>query len=177
MLRQAQHDYGVFMLKKITKINLLAVLLLSSTFALAFAYISQYFLNYQPCILCLYQRPPFFAVIIFSSLGLFFKNYRRAAILLCALALTINSGIAFYHVGVEQKIFAGPTTCAADDNLNEAQNLEELKNLLQKTKAIRCDEPQFFMLGLSMAAWNLIFCLILALITIFLSFRKTIYQS
>ena len=76
--------------------------------------------------------------------------------------MLFNIGLASYHVGVEQKIFKGPSSCSSND-LNEIEDLEKLKEVLLKTKAIRCDEPQFFFLGLSMAAWNLIYSILLIL--------------
>jgi hypothetical protein len=42
---------------------------------------------------------------------------------------------------------------------------------LIKTKAIRCDQPSFVFLGLSMAAWNLGYCLALILLSL------TFYRS
>lgn len=133
----------------------------SSIFALVFAYISQFVFGHEPCVLCLYQRQPFFAIIAIVALCLvFFKssNSKKIALALCVFALTINCAIAFYHVGVEQKIFAGPTTCSSNNNLNEITDLSALEAALAQTKAVRCDQPTFFLLGLSMAAWNFLFC-------------------
>ncbi len=146
--------------------NLLIFLLFASIFALVFAYISQFVFDYQPCILCLHQRKPFFAIIaLVLSSFLFKQNKKHSKIILflCAILLLINCAVAFYHVGVEQKIFRGPTTCSSED-LNDIQDLENLKAALLETKAIRCDEPQFFLLNLSMAAWNFIYCGFLLLV-------------
>lgn len=138
---------------------ILITLLFSSLIALIFAYISQYFFDLEPCILCLHQRKPFFAIIAISFLSLFFtksEKLKRISIYICALLLIINVGIASYHVLVEKKIFKGPTTCSSQ-NLNEITNLEDLKIALSQTKAIRCDEPAFMFLAISMAGWNLIY--------------------
>jgi len=142
----------------------LIFLALASIFGLTFAYISQYVFGYEPCILCLYQRKPFFAIIAAALIGVaFFKSEksRKITFFICIALLAINCSIAFYHVGVEQKIFAGPTTCSSSTNLNDITDLAELEAAFMKTKAIRCDEPTFFLLGLSMAVWNFIFCLFL----------------
>ena len=142
----------------------LILLALASASALTLAYISQFVFEYQPCILCLYQRKPFFAIIAASVLCLiFFKSEKSKKItfLCCVGFLLINCAISFYHVGVEKKIFQGPTTCTST-NLEEINNLEDLKIAMMKTKAIRCDEPSFVFLGLSMAAWNFLYCSFLA---------------
>lgn len=149
-------------------IHPLTFLLTSSIFALTFAYISQFGFDLQPCILCLYQRKPFFAIIALTTIAIiFFKSEKskKIAFFFCIFFLLINVGIATYHVGVEQKIFQGPTTCSSE-NLNDLKSLDELRDALMKTKAIRCDVPSFVFLGLSMAAWNVIFCLGLILISI-----------
>ncbi len=159
-----------------SKKNSLIFLLAAAIFALAFAYISQFVFGHEPCILCLYQRQPFFAIIAITTVALvFFKSekIRNFALNLCLFFLLLNCSLAFYHVGVEQKIFAGPTTCSTTNNLNEITDLAELEAALAKTKAIRCDQPTFFFLGLSMAAWNFIFCLGLIL-SVVLTRKKTI---
>ncbi len=146
----------------------------SAIFALIFAYVSQFVFGHEPCVLCLYQRQPFFAIIAIVAVCLvFFKsnNSKKIALKLCVFALAINCAIAFYHVGVEQKIFAGPTTCSSNNNLNEITDLAQLEAALAKTKAVRCDQPTFFFLKLSMAAWNFLFCLGLIVLTISSRFR------
>jgi disulfide bond formation protein DsbB len=147
--------------------NITFFLLFCSIFALVLAYIAQYVFDYQPCILCLYQRLPFFSVIGFSLLSLFFlkqKKLQKFVIFFCAFFLAINAGIAVYQVGVEQKVFAGPSTCSSK-NLDKITDLKELEEALKATKAVRCDEPELFFLGLSMASWNLIYCCGLIFIT------------
>ncbi len=159
---------------KITTKKLLIFLLTASIFALTFAYISQFVFGFQPCILCLHQRKPFFGIIALTTLALIFfkkENLQKIAFFFCIIFLLINSGIATYHVGVEQKIFHGPTVCSSQ-NLDEIQNLAELEKALLATKAVRCDEPEFFFLKLSMAAWNLIFCTALAVLSLLLLRRK-----
>jgi disulfide bond formation protein DsbB len=85
--------------------------------------------------------------------------------------LLINAGIASYQVGVERKIFKGPDTCSSR-NLENITDIEILKAEIFKTKAVRCDEPEFFFLTLSMAAWNAIYCFFLAIFTILLRRRR-----
>ncbi len=159
---------------KITNKNLLILLGLASASALIFAYISQYFFHYQPCSLCFYQRKPFFAIIAAAVLTLtYFKSEKskRVALYLCTFFLFINCAVAIYHSGVERKIFRGPTTCSSE-NLNKIDNLEDLKNALMKTKSVRCDEPSFVFLGLSMANWNVLYCLMLLSYIAFVRYQR-----
>jgi len=141
--------------------NLLILLGLSSFFALLGAYIAQFGFNLQPCILCLYQRKPFFAIIAVTLLAIFiFKNakYQKLALFTCLAILLGNIIIAGYHVGVEQKIFKGPSSCSASQDLNEITNIEDLEKALSKASTVKCSEPAFVFLRISMAGWNLIYC-------------------
>lgn len=140
-------------------------ILSAAAFAILFAYISQYVFGYEPCVLCLHQRKPFFIIIAAVIAGLFFFKSKKSQNIIFAasiILLFINAAIASYHVGVERKIFTGPTACASN-NLNDFTDLNELIKAIEKTKAINCAEPEFFLLGLSMASWNLIYCLFLAI--------------
>jgi disulfide bond formation protein DsbB len=160
------------MIKKLNLSHLLIFLFFFASTALISAYISQYIYGYQPCVLCLYQRKPFFVIIAITLFSLAFfksKKSKKIAIFLCTLSLLVNLGIASYHVGVEQKIFKGFSGCSAE-NLGKIQSLVELEIAIASSPSVKCDEPQFFFLGLSMAAWNVIFCAGLLLI-ILISYR------
>lgn len=148
--------------------KILISLLASAIIALVSAYIAQYGFDLQPCVLCLYQRVPFFLIIAFCAIALFSKNqkFRNFAFYFCVIALLANASIAAYQVGVEKKIFAGPDSCSSNSHLNEIVDLDQLRETLMSTKAVRCDEPQFFFLKLSMAAWNAIFCVALLMIAL-----------
>ena len=149
--------------KKFNTQNILILLLVSCIFALALAYISQYFFDLKPCQLCLWQRKPFFAIIILTSLFLSIpqlKKHQDWGVKIVILLLLFNSAIAFYHFGVEKKWFRGLDSCAV--LASNIDSIEKLKLELESTKAVRCDQPQFMFLGLSIAGWNVIYCLILA---------------
>ena len=157
--------------------NLLILLGLSSFFALLGAYIAQFGFNLQPCILCLHQRKPFFAIIAITLLALFiFKTskYQRLALFACFILLISNIVIAGYHVGVEQKIFKGPTSCSVSQDLNDITNIEDLEKALAKTSAVKCSEPAFVFLKISMAGWNVIYCLALLLLVLIKRSKKLV---
>jgi disulfide bond formation protein DsbB len=148
-------------------------LLFSSTIALCFAYISQYFFGLEPCILCLYQRLPFFFIVFLCATSLTFfkkKSLKKSVIFLSIFFLAINVCIAFYHIGVEKKIFLGTDSCVASENIS---SIEELQTVLMSKKIARCDEPSFVFLGLSMAGWNFIYCITLMLIVLFAGAYKS----
>lgn len=150
-------------MKKVRLNQILFFLIFTSIFALSFAYGGQYFFGLMPCQLCLYERKPFFAIIAICLLIIVFfkeKSAKKAAIFLSMFFLLINASITLYHVGVEEKIFKLSEGCQSTipDNL---QSVEELKNLLAHAPLARCDEPDFFFFGFSLARWNVLYCLAL----------------
>ncbi len=151
------------MIKNFNQKHILVFLLLASVLALAGAYIAQYVFDMQPCQLCFWQRKPFFAIIILAILFLTIgqlKNYQKLAIQIAILLLLINAAIAFYHTGVEQKWFEGLDSCSIPEI--QISNVKDLRLALEKTRAVRCDQPQFIFLYLSMAGWNVLYCLLAA---------------
>ncbi len=149
--------------------QILFFLIFTSFIALFFAYFSEYYMGLKPCKLCLYQRLPFFAIIFISLAAIFFNAKKYISLIVISLLL-LNAGIAIYHVGVENKIFKISQGCvsALDDS-----SLEALKQSLLENSLMRCDEPQFFFLGLSMAALNALYSMIIAIMAAFFIRRSS----
>lgn len=144
-------------------------LFLCGAIPLSAAYISQYFYEMHPCHLCIYQRYPFALLMIFGVLAMFIKNgkFRLSMIFLGILTLLTNSGIAFFHYGVEQDWWS-LGDCSAD---LDTSSIEALKASLFNAPVVRCDEVQFSLFGISMAGWNVIYCFFAAVF--FLNYFKS----
>lgn len=154
------------MIHKTPKKYVLVFLILASVAALSGAYIAQYYFGMEPCQLCYWQRKPFFVIIVLAILFLtipYLKKHQRLGINLLIILLLINAGIAFYHSGVERKYFEGLTSCSSVSMA--PTNIVDLEKMLMATKAIPCDQPQFIFLDLSMAEWNLVYCLVIVFLT------------
>ncbi len=76
----------------------------------------------------------------------------RAAFLLMALLFAGNAILSLYHSGVEWKIFAGPSDCSGP--LSTAPSVTDFMKQLQSVKVVRCDEPNLWIFGLTLANWN-----------------------
>jgi disulfide bond formation protein DsbB len=83
----------------------------------------------------------------------------RWVALLLAFVFVVSTGLAFYHVGVEQHWFAGPTACSGA--ATAADTLEALKAQILHQQPVRCDEPAWSLWGISLAGWNLLASLIM----------------
>ena len=136
------------------------------------ALIIQYWLGHEPCKLCLYQRIPYFLAILLIIKIFFFKKYEKITLLILTLIFVSSTALAFYHFGIEQGFFSESLACTAPDlskTLSKEQLLEQLKQ-----NNISCKDVSFRILGLSLAAINTIFSLVLSVIFIklFLNYGK-----
>jgi disulfide bond formation protein DsbB len=130
--------------------------LIASVLVLGAALLSQYWGGLSPCELCLLERWPWWAAIAVSAAG-WLAGERLAlpvpAILL-AIVFLVGAGIAFYHVGVEQHWFAGPTACTASGTA--ATSVDALRAQLIGKQPVLCDQVQWSLFGISLAGWNLL---------------------
>ena len=137
----------------------LSLIAVVSIFSLLAALTAEVAFGLEPCILCIYQRIPFAIAALLSLLGLLWAPARKPAINLCSYAFLINSGIAFYHTGIEQKWWRSAVEgCAVPPLGDTPQSL--LENIMSAPNA-RCDEIPWAdpILGLSMANYNILLCL------------------
>lgn len=110
--------------------------------------------GYVPCELCILQRWPHLAAAIIGAVLIFIdsKLLRWAG----ALAAGLATAFAIYHAGVEYEWWQGPVACTGgiDGMLN--MSTQDLMAQLQSVPVTRCDQPQWYFLGLTMAGWNAI---------------------
>lgn len=120
----------------------------------------QYVVGLAPCPMCIWQRWPHVAAIALgaaaAALGL------RAAAALGAFAMLIGAGLGVFHAGVEQGWWQGPSTCAAPAVGD--LSTEELLARIMAAPMVRCDEIPWAFAGVSMAGWNAVLSLALALL-------------
>jgi disulfide bond formation protein DsbB len=142
---------------------------LAAAFILGSALVSQYGFGLYPCELCMYQRYPYAAIIVFALLAAWRVKTPRMqlyCIVLGVLLFTLDAGIAFYHTGVELDIFKGPDACSNSGG-GAGQSIEELRAAIMNAPLVSCKQAMAYFLGMSMAAWNGLaasFCILLSLV-------------
>ena len=158
-------------MKKTNNIFLIVILAIISLTIIS-ALIIQYWLGHEPCKLCLYERIPYFLSILLIIKIIFIKRYEKITLLILSLVFISGATLAFYHFGIEQGFFSESSVCATGD-LSKILSKEELLKEL-KQNSISCKDVSFRMLGLSLAAINTIFSLILSVIFIrlFINYEK-----
>ena len=159
------------MLKQTNNIFLIVILTIISL-AIISALMIQYWLGYEPCKLCLYERITYFLSMLLIIKILFIKKYEKISLLVLSLIFITSAALAFYHFGIEQGFFSESFVCEIR-NVSETSSKEQLIEQL-KQNSVSCKNVNFRILGLSLAAINTIFSLILSVIFIklFLNYAK-----
>lgn len=126
-----------------------------------------------PCKLCLTQRMPHYGIIGLTIFSLMAPSLRRAHQKtwrpVGALLAATTAGIGLQHVGVEQGWWQGPQGCSS--NLGSTNSLSDLTDNLLSMPVVRCDEVAWSFLSISMAGWNFLISLALAIFLISASFK------
>lgn len=132
-----------------------ALLFLSGVVVLGIALASQYLGGLQPCELCLYERWPYYAIVLLMLLAMLSRDARitRIALAVSALIFLGSSALAAYHVAVEQHWIQGPTACTGD--LGNASSPDALLRALEGRQPVQCDVVQWSFHGVSLAGLNL----------------------
>lgn len=118
----------------------------------------QYIGDLPPCKMCIWQRWPH-GIAIFLGLLLYGLPVRPVASL-GFLVVLVGAGIAFFHAGVEQHWWEGPSTCTSGSVAG--MSTEDLLDQIMNAPLVRCDEIPWSLFGLSMAAWNGVISLLAA---------------
>jgi disulfide bond formation protein DsbB len=131
-----------------------------------------------PCLLCLKQREVYWVtgtvalLAVVLSRTAWAERARKPLILLIGLGFLYGAGVATYHAGAEWKWWPGPAACAAGGAASASDLVAMLKGA--KIAAPSCDKAVWIFLGLSMAGWNAVISLGLAIASAFAALRPTV---
>jgi disulfide bond formation protein DsbB len=159
------------MAKQINKKILFSILVFISL-VLVSAFIIEHQLGHVPCKLCLYERVPYFLSMLLIIKIIFINKYEKIILLVLFLVFMSGAALAFYHFGIEQGFFSESLACTTENQLKTLSKEELLEQLKQNN--ISCKQVSFKILGLSLAAINTIFSVILSVIFIklFMNYGK-----
>ena len=145
----------------LSKKNLLIAVFLISLVALISAYFIEYILGHQPCILCLYERIPFFLALLIVLINYKYEKFEKYLILLLIIIFLIATILSLYHLGIEQGFIQESLLCNLEKGANILDKDEILKQLQQKS--ISCKDVTFKIFGLSLTSYNIIISLLLTI--------------
>ena len=150
--------------------NFYLLIFIFSILAIFFALYIEYYLQYKPCKLCLYQRIPYIIAIFISFVG--FNYYKNDSILLLVILIFILSFlISGYHYGIEKNIFEEFSGCATN-NIEITDKTKLLKTLSENIPN-SCKDVNFKLFGISLAGINSV----LSLLILIYSLRTLVYEK
>lgn len=120
--------------------------------------------GYAPCKMCIWQRWPHGAAVGFAAVGLAFPIF--PVLLAGALSAVTTAGIGAYHAGVELGWWQGPESCTGSADSLTGLSGADLLSTEGAVDIVMCDEVVWSFLGISMAGWNAILSVGLALVWI-----------
>ncbi len=126
----------------------------------------QYVLKLPPCPLCLDERIAYHIVIPLSLLIAVAAGAGAPRTLLTAgfvvvlVTVLCGAALAAYHAGVEWHFWAGPTDCSGP--LGDLKAGGSMLSQLQTINVVRCDEAAWRFLGISLAGYDALICLLMA---------------
>jgi disulfide bond formation protein DsbB len=150
--------------------------LIACVFMLGTAHAFETFGKLAPCLLCLKQREVYWVTGTVALIGVglsrtaWADRLRRPLILLLGVGFLYGAGVAAYHAGAEWKWWPGPAACAAGGTASASDLVALLKG--GKIAAPSCDKAVWVFLGLSMAGWNAVISLGLAIASVFAGLRE-----
>lgn len=149
---------------------------LSSALMLAIAHGFERIGGLPPCYLCLRQREVYWVALTVALIGMIvvrlgpgarLKRLFNAAL---GLIFLVGAGIAAWHAGAEWGWWPGPSVCAGGGAVSAADVMAAL-NGDERIAPPSCDKALWVFLGLSMAGWNVLISLKLAVLS-FIATRK-----
>src|SRR5690606_3838003 len=108
---------------------------------------------------------PHVLALILGAIALVTRH--RIVAYAAAAACATSAALGLYHTGVERDWWEGPTACTSGSVSNVSA--DELFDRIMSAPLVRCDEVAWQMMGLSMASWNAIASLFLAVLWIMLA--------
>ena len=133
------------------------------------AFFLELYLSLIPCDLCIKQRVVHASILIVSLMVFPLYTYSKLKFIMLSILnlLWLGSSIlAFYHFGIEKKLWQGFSECSSNLIFNE----NTLDQLLSRSP-IRCDETQFELFNISLAGWNGILSIIIFIILSYLLYK------
>ena len=130
-------------------------LLVISVGALGLAFTLDRVFDVLPCRLCIFQRLVYLTTVSFAIVAFAGSAYPRIvswACLLSAAAFVVGAGIALHHVGVEHHWWGSLGSCGGE--LAGEISLTNLRERLQNTSGVACDEVMWRLFGFSLAEMN-----------------------
>ena len=144
--------------------NIFYLTILFSISAILSAFFMQYVLGHAPCKLCIYQRIPYYLIILIGLVTFFFPKIIKISSLLLILLLIVEFLISNYHTLTTYGIIAY-SGCQSAEIPNDINKLKEA--LMSDTLIVNCSNANLKYFGIPLSLYNSFFSLMFLILMVF----------
>lgn len=152
-------------LQKISSQKILIILLLICAAVFGMAYIMETYFEIYGCQMCHYERNIFIGAggISLFCLIVLPERFQYYAVLILGFIFLGGALFAAYHVAIQQHLASLPSFCPPYD-INTISSVKLVHEQHPMTPFIRCDQVTWSLFGLSLAVYNALASICLALL-------------
>jgi len=142
-----------------------------SFFSISFALFLEFFLGFMPCTLCIYQRIPYYLLIVIGFINIFSKKYFAYLYLLAITLIFIELILSGYHSLVTFEI-VNYSGCESAVLPSDITKLKEA--LLNDNLVVDCSNANLKYFGIPLSVYNFLFSSIFLILIILNANKKKI---
>tara|TARA_B100001059_G_C17602752_1_gene460416 strand:+ start:191 stop:661 length:471 start_codon:yes stop_codon:yes gene_type:complete len=146
--------------------NLIFIL---SFLSISFALFLEFFLGFMPCTLCIYQRIPYYLLIVIGFINIFSKKYFAYLYLLAITLIFIELILSGYHSLVTFEI-VNYSGCEGAVLPSDITKLKEA--LLNDNLVVDCSNANLKYFGIPLSVYNFLFSSIFLILIILNANKK-----
>tara|TARA_B100000963_G_scaffold267525_1_gene235749 strand:- start:232 stop:702 length:471 start_codon:yes stop_codon:yes gene_type:complete len=142
-----------------------------SFFSISFALFLEFFHGFMPCTLCIYQRIPYYLLIVIGFINIFSKKYFAYLYLLAITLIFIELILSGYHSLVTFEI-VNYSGCESAVLPSDITKLKEA--LLNDNLVVDCSNANLKYFGIPLSVYNFLFSSIFLILIILNANKKKI---
>ena len=149
--------------------NIFFLVVLFSIFAILSALFMQYVLGHAPCKLCIYQRIPYYLIILLGLITFFFPKIIKLTSFLIIFLLLAEFFAANYHTLSTYEIISY-SGCQSAEIPSDINQLKEA--LMSDTLIVNCSNANLKYFGIPLSIYNSFFSLMFLIVIVFNAYKE-----
>ena len=149
--------------------NIFFLAVLFSIFAILSAFFMQYVLGHAPCKLCIYQRIPYYIIILVGLITLFFPKIINLTSFLLIFLLLAEFLVSNYHTLSTYEVISY-SGCQSAEIPNDINQLKEA--LMSDTLIVDCSNANLKYFGIPLSIYNSFFSIMFLIVIVFYAYKE-----
>ena len=149
--------------------NIFYLAVLFSIFAISSAFFMQYVLGHDPCKLCIYQRIPYYIIILIGLITFLFPKIIKITSFLLIFLLLAEFLASSYHTlsTFELISYSGCQSAEIPSDLNVLKDA-----LMSDTLVVNCSNANLKYFGIPLSIYNSFFSLMFLIVIVFNAYKE-----